>query len=389
MNSNQQLTIELKTGNKCEGTLVNIDKEKMLINLANAKRMFKAEDGSEKEEFFPHLEISKEDIKEVKIVQYESKEEPLNTESKQSANLNAIPESFKNNVLNANNQAKSYDKTDSFFDSLTPMTNKDAQHESIRYNDKNCETFDLPKDSNNYSNSFSHNRFRGNNRGRFNNNRNQRDGYNHSYQSKNQYHQRGSAHTYNNYNNNYSHSNQGNNFPGSNNYGMHESNNNFRGGRGGLNPNRRNYNYNNYSQNFPQQNFNNHQFQKQVQMFAGNNPFPMEMSHQNDMDFKDFIQPQGFYGGNYNNNYTFGYQRGRGQNRRNFNRGGNRNFSDKIPNADFNSINENNDNNDHLDDDYNMSIYDKPSFSAGQNPIIQDLSAYELEQAEKNFFDKI
>ena len=39
MNSNQNVIIDLKTGNKCEGILVNIDKERMIINLSNAKRI--------------------------------------------------------------------------------------------------------------------------------------------------------------------------------------------------------------------------------------------------------------------------------------------------------------------------------------------------------------
>ena len=72
MNSNQQVIIELKNGTKCEGVLVNIDKERMLIKLSNAKRISVSEDWKSNEESFPQLEIAKEDIKEVKIFQFET-----------------------------------------------------------------------------------------------------------------------------------------------------------------------------------------------------------------------------------------------------------------------------------------------------------------------------
>lgn len=390
MNSNQQVIIELKSGTKCEGILVNIDKERMVINLSSVKRISLADDGSEKEESLPTLEISKEDIKEVKIVQFQKNEESDKHEIKQNANLNAIPQNLQKDAINNQNKGRSYDKTDSFFDTLTPMSNKDAQVESIRYNDKNCETFDLPKDSNsgNHYNNFD--RRQGNYRSRYKNT-NQRGGYN-NYHNKNAFHQGGG--NYNDFNNNSSYHSQ--NFQGGNNYGM---NNSYRGGRGRYNNNaqnqgfnaRRNFNNNNSNyQNFQQPNHNNSQFQRQVQMFGGDNSFPSEFHPNN--NFYNFNQQQGFSGGHYNNHngQNFSNQRGRGQNRRNFNRGGNKNFNNRIPNPDFNSINENNDINDQLDDDYNMSIYDKPSsnLNAGSNPKAQGLSMYNPEETGENMGSK-
>jgi len=132
--------------------------------------------------------------------------------------------------------------------------------------------------------------------------------------------------------------------------------------------NQDNGNYNNFN------NYSNHsnQFQKQAQMFAPNN-FPMNPPMQN----QPFDNNSGSFGGQ---------QRGRGgyQNRGNNyrGRGGNRNYNNnnRIPNPDFNSINENNENNDQLDDEYNMSIYDKPNSSdpfRQQNFKTQNLSAYD------------
>merc|ERR1711957_774052 len=67
------------------------------------------------------------------------------------------------------NKNRSYNKGDDFFDGLTPMSNMDARNESIKYNDKNCETFDMDKNAMQESNY----RGRGGNRGRGN-----RGGYN-------------------------------------------------------------------------------------------------------------------------------------------------------------------------------------------------------------------
>ena len=184
MNSNQNVIIDLKNGNKCVGILVNIDKERMVINLSNAKRFTISENGSTKEESFPKLEISKEDIKEVKIVQFEAKEEQKK-EQNQNNNLNAIPQNLQNNAEIAYNKNRSYTKGDSFFDGLTPMSNLEAKNESIRYNDKNCETFDMPKSAmNDNHSSFSGRRggYRG--RGSRGGYRGGRGNYNNNYNNR-------------------------------------------------------------------------------------------------------------------------------------------------------------------------------------------------------------
>lgn len=385
MNSNQNVIIDLKNGNKCEGILVNIDKERMVINLSNAKKIITNDDGSKTEENHQKLEISKEDIKEVKIVQFEAKEEP----PKKETNINAIPQNLQTNAEIAYNKNRLYNKSDSFFDGLTPMSNLDAKNESIRYNDKNCETFDLPKNQMNDNFSYSSNR-RGNNRGsrgNFRGNNSRRGG---NYMGNR-----------NNYNNNYNRNHQ--NFDNSNrsNYSGNTrgSYNNFRGGsRGGYNNNqfynqggqRRNFNNNQYD------NFNNNydqgsQFNKQQQMFGGN-PNPNFNN-----DFDNFGNDSQYSG--YNNQSNFGgfsqrggnYQRGgRGQNR-NF-RGG-KNKDNRIPNPEFNALNENNE--DQLDDGYVMSIYDKPNSDVNvpQNnqKQIGSLSVYDpnLEKSEvtKSIYD--
>ncbi len=55
MNSNKQLIIELKSGTKCEGVVVMINKEKMLIKLSNAKRISHGEDGKANGRKFPAI----------------------------------------------------------------------------------------------------------------------------------------------------------------------------------------------------------------------------------------------------------------------------------------------------------------------------------------------
>jgi len=393
MNSNQQVIIELKSGTKCEGILVRIDKEKMLIKLSNAKRTMQSEDGKTKEETFLNLDIAKDEIKEVKIVQFESSvdQDVKKFEAAQSANLNSIPQNLQNNTLNNQDQGKSYDKIDSFFDALKPMTNKDAQYESFRYNDKNYETFDLPKNGMNGGN------FDGNygNRGRGARTGGNRGGYRRGYQNYN------NNYSNNNYNNNYN-QNPNNNFNDNNhNNGIsmeYRNNNanynrqgqNFRGGNSGgdknfnYNNNRRNdYNKNNNS-NFPNEAYSNYsqsnyskQYQQQAQTFE--NPYnSRNFSITGQMQQPNFDSIRGNFGN---------FQRGRaGQNRgfggNNYRgRGGNRNYeNNKITKSEFNSINENSEANNQLDDDYSLSIYDKLSSSialATGKPNTQNLSAYD------------
>lgn len=381
MKANQHVIIELKTGVKCEGLLESINKEKMIIFLSNAKRTVISEDKKINEEFFSQLEISKEEIKEVKIVQFDEvetpKETPINT------NINAIPQNIQHNAQNNLSKPKTYDKTDSFFDQLTPMNNQDAQFESMRYNDKNAETFDLPKNSNsghnyNYDNNYKNRR--GGNRGR---------GFS-----------RGGNQNYNNYQNN-NYTNQG--FRG-NDRGEYQGHNkaenegsNFRRGNDGRgfnngfnNQNRRNYNNDNYNQ-FPKQNqiyehmpMSNQSFEQGIFQMNENRGFGNGKK-------RNLYDTSNFCGNTPNQNY--GNQGGRGQNRRNFNnnlRNREGNFNNRVPNPDFNSINENNDNNENLDEGYTKSIYDKPSSSDNskfQNLKNQPLTAYTPELLDSNVSD--
>jgi hypothetical protein len=431
MNSNQNVIIDLKNGNKCEGILVNIDKQRMVINLNKAKRITFSNDGTSNEEFFPELEISKDDIKEVKIVQFEAKdkEEVQKKELNSNNNLNAIPQNLQDNAENAYNKNRSYNAGDSFFDGLTPMSNLDAKNESIRYNDKNCETFDLPKSAmnDNYSNfsgsrrgGFGHGQRGRGNRGGFNGGYNRGGGYfnnnnnyrnnNYNNNNPNHHHQgnfgnnnmrggnpnfnRGGGQRYqgnrggynNNYNNNRQYD-QRSNFS-NNSFNDNDNNNNDRiinnnnrfFDRDNQNQNPRN-NYNNNNNNYNQgngQGREDFQFQKQNQFFGNKNSNQnLENENDNFSQFSGSLEPERNFNG-FNSQRGGGFQRGsysrggRGQNRGGFNgngrgRGGNnRNMQEnRIPNPQFNAINENNE--DQLDDGYVMSIYDKPSKYVEEN----------------------
>jgi hypothetical protein len=222
MNQQQYVIIDLKNGNKCEGTLVTIDKINLKIILTDAKKQTLDQEGLLiSEESFPNLEINKEDIKEVKLVQYEPKD----------ANLNAIPE---NKIIPQSNinKPKTYDKDSSFFDNLIPMNNRDAKTETVRYNDKNCETFNISPEDNQQNSYNRRGNYRGSNRGGYRGNNN-RGGYN-NYRGNN----RGG--------NNYQRGgyNQGNR--GGSNYQRGGYNQGNRGGngfgnRGGYRPNYNNY----------------------------------------------------------------------------------------------------------------------------------------------------
>ena len=155
----KQVIVELQNGDKCEGVLANIDKVNLKILLVNAKKTPSSDPS--KPESFEKLEINKGDIKEIKVIQFEVKAEPKEEQS----NINAIPEDKKPvNVQGA--KTKSYDKNESFFDTLSGMTHPEARQESKNYNDKNKDTFNLPNEPerkyhNNGYNNYHNNRGRG------------------------------------------------------------------------------------------------------------------------------------------------------------------------------------------------------------------------------------
>ena len=198
----------MQNGDKCEGVLANIDKVNLKILLVNAKKTPSSDPA--KSESYEKLEINKGDIKEIKVIQFEVKTEPKQEQS----NINAIPED-KKPINVQQTKTKSYDKNESFFDTLSGMTHPEARQESKNYNDKNKDTFNLPNEperkfhNNGYYNY--HNRGRGGyhnrgNRGRggFNNYNNGGNFYNNNNFNRGGYNgRRGRRRGRGGYNNNY------------------------------------------------------------------------------------------------------------------------------------------------------------------------------------------
>ena len=159
------------------------------------------------------LEINKDDIKELKLIQYEAK----NNLNETNINANAIPENKipSQYQLQRQNKSKSYNKEESFFDNLNGMTHQEAKKESKNYNNRNKDTFQFNDNAdNNKSNTYNNNgyyqkHYRGNNRGGrfgyrgrgrgrgYNNNNNNVVGHNNYHHNNNHnQHQRGGG--YNN-----------------------------------------------------------------------------------------------------------------------------------------------------------------------------------------------
>ena len=176
---NKQVIVELFNGDKVKGTLIQVDK----INLKMILENVVIQRNEKEDEKLDKIEINKSDIKELKLINYEIKKEEI------QSNINAIPE---NKIpQKEDNKQKAYDKNESFFDKLTPMTHPEVREESKIYNQKNKDTFNLIEVQNNQGNNkkshYYNNRGRGNknyNRGRggYNNNRgfhnnNNRGGY--------------------------------------------------------------------------------------------------------------------------------------------------------------------------------------------------------------------
>jgi hypothetical protein len=298
---NQQYVIlDLKNGFKCEGTLVTIDKVNFKIVLTNAKKYVTEEDGTMKEENFPNLEIPKDEIKEVKIVQYE--------QDTPKTNINAIPENRMNQAHSNLTKPKTYDKGESFFDNLIPMNNREAKNETIKYNEKNMETFNLTEEQLNSTNNY---------RGRGGRGRGGRGGYRGGNRGGNNYGQSNYGQSnYNNYNNNNYNNNNYNNNYNNNNYNNNFNNNRNRGGRGGQ---FRNNNYNNNNRggygnnNYNTGGFNNNRggYRKNYNNNFNNN----YQNNNNNNNFDDFNEDNNLYTNNVyqdysnnNNNNNFGGQ---------------------------------------------------------------------------------
>lgn len=224
--------VETKDGAKYQGIYVSKDIQKQIIILSNVKKTFQ-----EKEENLPIIEIKKENIESINIIDIRPPKEDIH-------NFNEIPEK-KRNTIDEDKLAsveKAYDKSADFFDNLKPMSKFEAKKESNNYNLKNKDTFNLP---NNDDDNNSNWKKRGNKRG-FRG----RGGYG-----------RGNRGHRGGYNNNFYNNSQNNNYGGNYNreYQNYRGQNNNRGrGRGRGNRGRyknNHYNHDNNSHN----NMNNNQ----------------------------------------------------------------------------------------------------------------------------------
>ena len=227
-NMNQQkqniLIVETKNGAKYQGIYVSKDIKKQIITLADVKKTFQG-----KEESLPNIEIAKENIEGIKILDFKPPKEDIH-------NFNEIPEN-KKNVVDKNKLAnieKAYDKSkDGFFDHLKPMTNPEAKKESINYNKKNKDTFNLSENDydDNQRGWKNHGNRRGYGKGGYG--RGNRGGYNKNYYKNN------SGRNNNNYGSNGNKNYKGQNYRG---HGNRDR------GRGRSRGNRGGYKKNNYEQ---------------------------------------------------------------------------------------------------------------------------------------------
>ena len=221
MSDSKFVIVDLHDGFKCEGNLINIDKEKMIIVLGNVRK-FKIENNlTTQETKHNELMIPKSQIKEVKMVQTENDivspsvtpnqtviKDSKTEEKKTEVNPNAIPKN-----LEKAKHTGHYQKNE-FFDDLNTITSQDSKNETIRYNEKNAETFNITESSQDYrQKNYS------NNRGGGGRGRGYKNNYNNNYNNRN---------NYNNQNQNQNNDFEGN--QGNNSY----NNNNYRGNRGKL-----------------------------------------------------------------------------------------------------------------------------------------------------------
>jgi len=255
------LIVETKDGAKYHGIYVSKDIQRQIITLSEVKKIFE-----EKEEGLPMVEITKDSIASINIIDIRPPKDNIH-------NFNEIPEN-KKNVVDENklsNIEKAYDKSkDDFFDNLKSMTNPEAIKESKVYNKKNRDTFNLPENYN--DNDYNLNNWRGNRRGNVrgrggNRGNRGRNGYNNYYNNYNNNYNNNYKNNYNNYNNNYNN----NNYNGyGNNKGENQNDqeikyirgrpNRIRGrGRGRATGNRGGYGYNKY-----QQNYENYQYKNNI-----------------------------------------------------------------------------------------------------------------------------
>lgn len=188
-NITKYVIVDLVDETKCEGYLVSVDKEKLEIVLSLVKRYKLKNDQKINEELFETLSIPKSSIIEVKMIsegqpqpqtqtqsQSQTQSQPQiqvsSQENDNSTNINpnAIPKHIEKQV-----KPKKYEKGN-FFDSISSNTNLDNLAETIKYNAKNQETFNLSEseyksysynsnNNSNYRGRGNNNNYRGNNSG--------------------------------------------------------------------------------------------------------------------------------------------------------------------------------------------------------------------------------
>ena len=162
MNQQKQniLIIETKNGAKYQGIYISKDLQKQIITLSNVKKTFQ-----QNEETFPMIDIKKDDIASINIIDFRPPKEDIH-------NINEIPEN-KKNAIDENqlaNVEKAYDKSkDDFFDRLKPMNNPEVKKVSKNYNQKNKDTFNLPSNEDDDDNNKRVWKGRGNKRGNIKN----------------------------------------------------------------------------------------------------------------------------------------------------------------------------------------------------------------------------
>lgn len=175
-NKEKIVLLTLNDNSKVEGILIKIDKENLKIILDNGKITF----SNGTVETFTKREISKSDIKEIRLIEEKEKEkekEKIDQEKKESKPIlfNEIPLNIQEKYAK---EGSKYNK-DGFFDSLTISNNTDNLKEIRTYNDKNTDTFGA--ESNHFKGSWT------NRKKKYNNNNNQyhnyKSGYNNDYNS--------------------------------------------------------------------------------------------------------------------------------------------------------------------------------------------------------------
>lgn len=130
MEHNFHALVELYSGLKCEGRITHVDKTNMKIIMTNVTRYSSSQnDENINKEYFPELTLDKEEIKEVRKMNYES-----------HSHINfPVPDNIK----------IKHKYSDGFFDNLNVLSHDEAANENYKYNEKNQETF-FSKSSNRF-----------------------------------------------------------------------------------------------------------------------------------------------------------------------------------------------------------------------------------------------